>query len=35
VTPEPAPAPVVGAVLTALRDAGVDDPVGLRDRLLD
>ena len=33
VAPVAAPAPVVGAVLTALRDAGVDDPVALRERL--
>jgi N-acetylglucosamine kinase-like BadF-type ATPase len=30
VRPVPAPAPVVGAVLTALRDAGAEDPVALR-----
>jgi glucosamine kinase len=31
--PVPAPAPVVGAVLTALRDAGVADPAALRDKI--
>jgi glucosamine kinase len=33
VAPRRAPAPVVGAALTALRDAGVGDPVALRGRL--